>query len=92
MSRIRFRKKAEDDLRSIITYYDGVAPHSLNNILSDIHRSIDLLLNFPQIGMPVPARAFRRIVTLRYHFKIAYQVDGDMILILGIFRFQDRDS
>lgn len=92
MSRIRFRTEAEDDLRSIIAYYDEVAPHALSNILSDIHRSIDLLLDFPLLGMVVTGEDFRRIVTLRYHFKTAYALDGDLILILGIYRHQDRDS
>lgn len=92
MSRIRFRKEAEADLRSIIAYYEEVAPASLGNILSDIHRSIDLLLDFPLLGMAVPDATFRRIVTHRYHFKVAYEVDGDQLLILGIFRYQDRDS
>lgn len=92
MMRITFRKEAEDDLRSIIAYYEEVAPEALPNILLDIHRSIDQLTYFPRIGMQVPDRAFRRLVTLKYHFKIAYEVGEDRIVILGLFRFQDRES
>ena len=42
--------------------------------------------------MRVPDRSFRRIVTIRYHFKVAYEVDDDRIVILGIFRYQDRET
>lgn len=88
--RIVFRTEAAADLRSIIDYYEDIAPAALANILADIHRSIDQLTHFPRIGIAVPDRPFRRLVTLKYHFKVAYEVREDMILILGIFRYQDR--
>ena len=90
MRRIIFRAEAEEDLRAIIDHYNEVAPESLGNILADIYRSINLLVEYALIGMQVPNRAYRRIVTIRYHFKIAYEVGEDRIIILGIFRFQDR--
>lgn len=89
--RIIFRAEAANDLRSIIAYYEEVAPAALPNILGDIHRSIDQLTHFPHIGMPMQDRSFRRLVTLRYHFKVAYTVQKDAILILGLFRHQDRE-
>lgn len=90
MRRILFREEAEADLRSIIGYYEEVAPASVDCILADIHRSISQLLRFPRLGMAVPDRPFRRLVTIHYHFKIAYRVDQERIEILGIFRYQDR--
>ena len=92
MMRVMFRNEAEADLRSIVAHYDELAPASLGNILSDIYRSIDQLTYFPRIGMQVPDRQFRRIVTLKYHFKIAYEVGDDRLVILGIFRYQDREA
>jgi plasmid stabilization system protein ParE len=89
--RIVFRAEAAADLRSIIAYYQEVAPKALANILSDIHRSIDQLAHFPRIGMPVRDRSFRRVVTRRYHFKVAYRVGEDVVEILGIFRHHDRE-
>jgi plasmid stabilization system protein ParE len=91
MRRVIFRTEAEADLRSIIAYYEAVAPASLGNVLADIYRSIDHLPRFPRLGVAVPGRHFRRIVTLKYHFKIAYEVGEDRIAILGIFRYQDRE-
>lgn len=92
MKTILFRKEAENDLRSVIAYYDGVAPETTATILSDIYRSIDQLTHYPLSGMQVPDRAFRRIVTIKFHFKIAYEVNEHQIVILGIFRYQDRET
>lgn len=41
--------------------------------------------------MQIEERNYRRIVTLKYHFKVAYEVGEDRIIILGIFRYQDRE-
>lgn len=92
MKTILFRKEAENDLRSVIAYYDEVAPETTATILSDIYRSIDQLAHYPLSGMQVPDRAFRRIVTIKFHFKIAYEVNEHQIVILGIFRYQDRET
>ena len=88
---VRFRAEAAVDLRSIIDYYEEVAPEALANIPADIHRSIDQLTHFPRIGIAVTDRPFRRLVTLKYHFKVAYTVERDVIVILGIFRHPDRE-
>jgi plasmid stabilization system protein ParE len=79
MMRIIFRKEAEDDLRDIVCCYENVAP------------GVDQLAHFPHLGMQVEDRQYRRIVTLKYHFKVAYEVGEDRIIILGIFRYQDRE-
>lgn len=92
MMTVLFRQEAEADLRAIVEYYETVAPESLGNILADIRRSIDQLIRYPRSGMPVPNRTFRRIVTIKYHFKLAYEVRDDRIVILGVFRYQDRDA
>jgi len=92
MTEIKFRKEAEADLKAIIAYYQEIAPEALANIFSDIYRSIDQLTEFPHSGIQVPDRQYRRIVTMKYHFKVAYEVGDDRIVILGIFRYQDREA
>jgi plasmid stabilization system protein ParE len=92
MMRVAFRKKAINDLNGIIEWYEVVAPESLSLIVSDIYRSIDQLIDFPRIGPKVPFQRFRRIVTRKYHFKIAYELGDNRIVILGIFRYQNREN
>jgi plasmid stabilization system protein ParE len=91
MIRILFRKEAETDLRNIISYFEEVAPDSMRNILDDIYHTIDQLVHFPHLGMQVETRSYRRIVTLKYHFKVAYEVGDNSVVILGVFRHQGRE-
>ena len=92
MMTILFRKEAEADLRSIVDHYQSVAPNAVANILADIYRAIDQIARYPRSGMRVPDRPFRRIVTIKYHFKIAYDQSDDRVVILGIFRYQNRET
>ena len=85
-----FRRRAEVDLRQTIAWYEQVAPDSVQRILGDIYRSIDFLIDSPRLGMPIEGTPFHRIVSRRYRFKIAYQVKGETIFIVGIYRFQNR--
>ncbi len=90
MKRIVFREEADTDLQSILDWYRDIAPEAIDRILADIYRSINRLTRYPKSGMQVEAHQFRRIVTLKYHFKVAYQIEADRIVIMGIFRFQNR--
>jgi plasmid stabilization system protein ParE len=92
MIALRFRKEAEADLRDIVSYYQDIAPEALPRILDDIHHALRRLQDYPQLGAAVEERSFRRIVTLRYHFKIAYLIEEPFLTVLGIFRYQDRES
>lgn len=88
---VRFRREAGHDLRKILAWYETVAPERLPNVATDIWRAIDLVRQFPGIGMAIEGRPLRRIVTRRYRFKIAYSDEPEAITVLGIFRFQDRE-
>lgn len=92
MRRIRFREEARNDLAAIQAFHDSVDPDIFTKLLTDINRSLDQLQRFPLSGMQVAGREFRRIVTRKYHFRIAYSVGEEWIDILGVFRFQDREK
>lgn len=92
MTRIRFRSEAAADLQAIVDWYEEIAPLALPAILTDIGRSLDLLERYPRAGVAVADRPFRRIVTRDYHFKIAYEVVTNEVIVLGIFRYQDREA
>lgn len=92
MKPIRFRAEAADDLHEIIAYYEDVAPDAAANILNDIYSTVDRLAVYPHSGMQVPDRSYRRAVTLKYHFKIVHEVTDQALIILGIFRYQNREK
>jgi plasmid stabilization system protein ParE len=87
---VRFLGQAARDLTEIRTYYEAYDPRTLDRVLDDIERTIDLLRLHPLAGQPVDGRAFRRIVTRRYAFKIAYDVVDNATEVIGLYRFQDR--
>jgi plasmid stabilization system protein ParE len=89
--KVSFRRQAAIDLQGIVDWFESVAPDALPGILDDIYSSIDRLIDYPRSGMKVRGQRFRRVVTRKYHFKIGYEIDGSIILILGIYRFQNRD-
>lgn len=90
--RVIFRKRAEADLRQILAWCKDVAPQSAPRMLDDLYRKIDFLTRFPRTGVKVPGTPFHRAITRRYHFKIAYELRGDTLSIVGIYRFQDRQK
>ncbi|MBX9883693.1 MAG: type II toxin-antitoxin system RelE/ParE family toxin [Novosphingobium sp.] len=87
---IHFSQRAIDDLDAIIAWYDEIAPDSTRRIVADIERALRRLQDFPQSGPATGHHELRRIVTLRYHFKIAYRIAPTAIVVIGIFRHQDR--
>ena len=91
MMPIRFLEEAEADLQGIIGWYEDVAPEALGNILSDIFRTIDRLSRYPRSGMRVPGRKYRRVTTIKYHFKVVYEIGPSLILVLGLYRYPDRE-
>jgi len=88
--KVQFRPRAIADLHAIIRWYNDIAPESTHRIVADIERSIERLKHFPHSGPATGHRDLRRIVTLRYHFKIAYRIETGRIVVIGIFRHQDR--
>ena len=66
-----FRGRALEDIRAIAEWYDRIDPDVTVRIKTDLQRSLQLLLDFPHAGVPVTKGIIRRIVTRRYHFKIA---------------------
>ena len=91
MMKVRFRRQAEVDILGITDWFGEVAPEAVPRILDDIYATIDRLIDFPRSGVKVPQLALRRIVTRKYRFKIAYDLTPDSIVIIGVFRFQDRE-
>lgn len=92
MMKVRFRRAAEADLQGIVAWFEITAPEALPRILDDIYVGIDRLIDHPRSGVKVPIAGLRRIVTRKFHFKIAYQIDGDSIVIVGIYRYQNREK
>lgn len=87
---VRFEARAIADLDSITAWYDGIAPDITRSIIDDIERTILRLREFPRSGPAIGLQDLRRAVTRRYRFKVAYRIEPQDIVIIGIFRHQNR--
>ncbi len=90
MKPIKFRLRADRDIERIIAYFLRVAPEAVPSIAADIDRSLGLIEENPERHPIVAGTSYRRLVTRRYKFKIAYRVGRDVVEIVGIYRFENR--
>lgn len=91
MKHIIFVEGAERDLHEIAEYYERLSQASHDAVLSDIYSAISLLSQFPNAGTSIQGSTLRRFVTSKYHFKIAYLIARDELIIYGLVRHQDRE-
>jgi plasmid stabilization system protein ParE len=92
LKRCVYLDAARADLQSIADYYGAIDPEVADRILDDIRSAIAKLSHFPHRGRAVKDGPLRRVLSRRYRYKIAYRVRRDFIEIVGVFRFQDRQS
>ena len=92
MKPIKLRLRADRDIERIIAYYLRVAPEAVPAIAADIDRSLGLIEAHPERNPAIAGTAYRRLVTKRYKFKIAYRVGRDVTEIVGIYRYQNRTA
>ena len=92
MKPIKFRRRADRDIERILAYYLQIAPEAVPTIAADIDRSLGLIEASPERYPEIAGTAYRRLVTKRYKFKIAYRVGRDVTEIVGIYRFQNRSA
>ena len=90
--RLEHRPEADADFDEIVAHYKAIAPEALPNIIEDLDQSFDLICDFPHMYPRQPGRSYRRHVTRKYHFKIIYEVFADHVEVIGIFRYQKRES
>jgi plasmid stabilization system protein ParE len=88
---VRFTARAESDMRSIIRYYEDIAPGLSARIVEDVRARIERLRHFPKSGRRIAIGDLHQVLSPRYRFKIAYRVMDDEIDIVGIFRLQNRE-
>jgi toxin ParE1/3/4 len=51
--RIRYSPRALDDINAILSYLERHSPQGAQNVARAMHKTIDLIGQFPQSGRPV---------------------------------------
>jgi toxin ParE1/3/4 len=84
--RVRFTRRATQDLRDIVGYIRVRGPASARKVRDSILASIEILRRFPSIGRKQSLQGVRKHVTRRYLYLVYYLVDEahDELVILTI--------
>jgi plasmid stabilization system protein ParE len=75
--KLRFTRRAIEDLMAIGDYVAGQNPVAAVRVRSAILQTLQLLVEYPRIGRPQTVEGVRKIVTRRYSYIIYYSVDAD---------------
>ena len=85
---VRYRRSALRDLADIEAYYRDISDDVHERVYQDIVSTLDAVRAFPEM---YPSHApGRRAVTPAFRFSILYQVLGDAVEVVGVYRHQDR--
>jgi toxin ParE1/3/4 len=72
--RVRYRPRAEQDLKDIADYIRARNPQAARDVRDSILHTIGIVADFPELGVRVD-EGVRRIVVRRYEYKVYYEVD-----------------
>ena len=84
--RIRFTRKAIEDLAEIADYLNERNRRAALHVRASILESLDILKAFPKAGRPQSTESVRKLVTRRYAYLIYYVVNdvAAEIVVLSI--------
>ena len=75
--KLRFTRRATQDLVGIGDYIGTQNPAAAVRVRSAILETLQLLVQYPQIGRAQTVEGVRKIVTRRYPYIVYYSVDAD---------------
>jgi toxin ParE1/3/4 len=81
--RLEFHPEAELELIEAAVYYDKQVPGLGERFESEIRYAIDLLLDQPEIGLPVDPD-LRKFILTRFPFTLYYSVTADVLRIEAV--------
>ena len=90
---VEFRPQALVEFADLLRYYSTIGGRTLAERVRDDIEQVLVRLS----DDPFSAQAFeghptlRRAVSRRYRFVVAYQVEGDTVLVEAIYRYQNKD-
>jgi toxin ParE1/3/4 len=82
--RIRYTSRARDDLSSILTYIEQHSAQGARNVARAIHKTIDLIGQFPHAGRFAGEAQTRVLPVGRYPYQIYWSVERGEAWIVHI--------
>ena len=85
MAELVWTKESERWLKDIFDYIAQDNPAAARSVVSGIYHKTQQLLQFPESGYKYEGNARNVRILLYGHYRIAYIVTGDQIVVLGVF-------
>lgn len=82
--KVVFERAALEDLQEIFDYISERSPDGAVNVLEDIRRAVELTGDAPFLGRALKRRSSRMRVSLKYRYRILYEVEDDRVRIVQI--------
>lgn len=85
MAELVWTEESERWLKDIFDYIARDNPEAAASVVSGIYEKAQLLVRFPESGYRYEGSAEEIRILLYGHYRIAYKVAGDEIIVLGVF-------
>jgi plasmid stabilization system protein ParE len=74
---------ARRELRRAVDWYDREAPGLGDELASEVERSLQEVIEYPDAGSPHLANT-RRVLTRQFPYSVIYQSRGDEIVVIAV--------
>jgi plasmid stabilization system protein ParE len=81
--RPRLTPEADDELSEATAYFSRQSALVAQRFLADIDDTVQLLLQFPGLGSPLP-KQLRRLLLKVFPYRIIYRLEGNEIVVYAI--------
>jgi toxin ParE1/3/4 len=82
--KVRYTPRAQGDIDAILSYIDQRNPQGARNVARTMHKTIELIEQFPQAGRLAGEQGTRVLPVGRYPYLIYWSVEGDEAWIIHI--------
>jgi toxin ParE1/3/4 len=83
--KIRWASRAQGQLEHVQNLTHVQWPGSVEKVTRSIHEIVERLAEFPLSGRDGMVTGTREAVLTRYPFTVVYIVEGDALIVLGVF-------
>jgi toxin ParE1/3/4 len=82
--KVRYTARAREDVRTILAYIESSSPQGASNVARAIHKTIELIGQFPEAGRLAGEKATRVLPVGRYPYLIYWTVEHGNAWIVHI--------
>lgn len=83
--KINYSKKAKQDIKDVIAYYEGVAPRAALDFALSLRLTLDNIIQFPEAGRKLEDNINREFPMKNWPFVIPYKIKDKEIFVLRVF-------